>query len=299
MDALSEYDYVLPEDRIAQVPLADRASSKLLWLSRSSGEIVDETFSNVVQILEPGDLLVMNDTRVSAIRLLGRKISGGRVELLLLRELEEPLTFEAMLRPAKRLVAGSRIVISADLMAEVIPSDHPMLRKVRFLGSEEVVRREISQHGSIPLPPYISQPILDPERYQTVYAERCGSAAAPTAGLHFTLPLLEEIERKGIQIATVTLDVSIDTFRPIQVERLEDHVMHGEVCSVSEETARDIHDCKGRVIAVGTTSVRTLESFAVGPKRVEPGSKVTKLSSTRVMSFRLWTACSPTSTCQN
>lgn len=272
-------DYDLPEDRIAQAPLADRAASKLLWLHRDSGRIEDRAFRDVTQILEPGDLLVLNDTRVTAKRLLGHKPSGGRVEALLLRELGAG-RFEALVRPAKRLRVGATLQFE-DLRATVEVELPEGRRELRF---ESTPNQE--SFGQVPLPPYIHARLADPERYQTVYGERPGSAAAPTAGLHFTPDLLDALRERGVEIATVTLDVGLDTFRPISGDP-EGHAMHGEVCEVSAATAGQIAGAKGRVVAVGTTTVRTLESLAVGPRRVEPGRRETRLFITPGFAFQV------------
>lgn len=268
MDFLSDYDYTLPESSIAQVPLEDRASSKLLWLDRRSGDVQHRRFTDVAEILEKGDLLVMNDTRVTALRLLGKKESGGGVEALLLRDLGNN-RFEALMKPGRRLRVGARVSFDGVCaeVDEVLPDGRRTL----------VFDRDPKAVGTVPLPPYIVTALLDPERYQTVYGTQGGSSAAPTAGLHFTKELLGSLNAKGVEIATVTLDVGLDTFRPVQVERLSDHVMHGEQCSVPESTAEAIAGCKGRVIAVGTTTVRTLESHATGRRQVAPGQATTTM----------------------
>lgn len=274
-----DLDYDLPEDRIAQAPLPDRAASKLLWLHRDSGRIEDRAFRDVAQILQPGDLLVVNDTRVTAKRLLGHKLSGGRVEALLLRERGEG-RFEALVRPAKRLRVGATLQFG-ELRATVEVELPDGRRELRFEATPN-----LESFGQVPLPPYIHARLADPERYQTVYGERPGSAAAPTAGLHFTPDLLDALRERGVEIATVTLDVGLDTFRPI-TGAPERHAMHGEACEVSEATAGQIARAKGRIVAVGTTTVRTLESLAVGPRRVEPGRRETRLFITPGFAFQV------------
>lgn len=274
MDELSAFDYVLPPDRIAQEPLAERDASRLLYLHRDSGEIAHRVFRDVVDILQPGDLLVMNDTRVTALRLYGAKTTGGQVELLLLERLGYG-RFETLAKPGKRLQPGATVGFENDLTG-VIEADRGDGRKlVRFDGDD--VDTRLAEIGLAPLPPYVHKPLRDRERYQTVYATHGGSAAAPTAGLHFTSALLAALDAKGVRRATVTLDVGLDTFRPIAVDDPAEHAMHGERCVVPPEMAEAVAICKGRIVAVGTTSARTLESFATGPRRIEAGEKVSKL----------------------
>ncbi len=269
MDLLSDYDYHLPVESIAQAPLADRAASKLLVLDKHTGEVSHHVFRECVELLRPGDLLVMNDTRVTARRLFGERPSGGKVEALLLREIE-PLVWEALVKPGKRLRIGSEITFPDALLASVTDVHDDGRRTLRF-------NADPSNAGAVPLPPYITRLLADAERYQTVYAREGGSAAAPTAGLHFSPEILTALQAKGVNIAYVTLDVGLDTFRPVQAERLEEHQMHGERCSIPVETAIAIQNAKGRVIAVGTTTVRTLESRAVGLRQVDPGEMTTKI----------------------
>ncbi|MEQ1934720.1 MAG: tRNA preQ1(34) S-adenosylmethionine ribosyltransferase-isomerase QueA [Fimbriimonadaceae bacterium] len=266
-------DYVLPEDRIAQSPLEDRSSSKLLHISRS-GEIVHRHFTEVVDLLDSGDLLVLNDTRVTAMRVFGEKPTGGQVELLLLQEIQ-PNLWLSLAKPGRRLQPGSQIVLPDGLTGTVIQNETDGMKLIQFDG--ESAEHSLKILGRVPLPPYIPQALADAERYQTVYAQATGSAAAPTAGLHFTPALLESLRAKGVETATVTLDVSIDTFRPIQVENLDDHVMHGETCRVPPATAAKIAKTQGRIIAVGTTTVRTLESFATGYRQVRSGEMNTRI----------------------
>lgn len=275
MDRLSDYDYELPEERIAQRPLEDRSASRLLWLEREKGSVHHHRFVDLPQLLEPGDLLVLNDTRVSAVRLFGRRPSGGKVEVLLLRKLDSGL-YEAMLKPGKRLRPGSQVELEGTLTAIVEENLEPPLKSIRFveLGDLEAKLHTV---GRTPLPPYIHEELRDGERYQTVYAASEGSAAAPTAGLHFTPEVFQALRARGVQVAKVTLDVSIDTFRPVESNDLSQHLMHGERSTVSQDAAHAISECKGRIVAVGTTVVRTLESFALGPRKIEAGSKQTKL----------------------
>jgi S-adenosylmethionine:tRNA ribosyltransferase-isomerase len=269
---LSDYDYELPESLIAQSPLDDRAASRLLWLHRKTGKIEHLRFTDVLGLLRAGDVLVMNDTRVTARRLLGRKPTGAEVEALLLAELGDG-RFRALCRPGKRLQPGAQIHFEGDLRANVEAIEGET-RVLRFENDDWPIR--LAKHGRVPLPPYIHETLADPERYQTVYAASGGSAAAPTAGLHFTKDILSSLKEAGVRIAFVTLDVSLDTFKPVAVEDLGDHRMHGELAKVSAETAEVINHGQGRVIAIGTTAVRTLETFAANGL-VQPGEESTKL----------------------
>lgn len=271
---VSDFTYELPEELIAQEPLSDRAASRLLVLHRRTGAIEHRTFREVVDILQPGDLLVTNDTRVSALRLFGHRVTGGAVEALLIEDLGGG-AFVALMKPAKKLKPGEAIAFEGGLSATVVRDEGEGRRRITF--DQKDYDQQLAAVGRVPLPPYVKKDIEDPERYQTVYANTKGSAAAPTAGLHFTPELLAELQSRGIDNGTVTLDVSLDTFRPIQTDDVERHVMHGERCSVPAETAMKVAGCKGRIVAVGTTTVRTLESFATGRRSVEPGEKVTRL----------------------
>ena len=257
----SNFDYNFPESSIAQTPAEPRDSSRLLVLHRDTGEMEHCIFRDVSDFLRAGDLLVLNQTRVIPARIFARKETGGRVELLLLRRRDE-LTWEA-------LVGGKGLRVDMILKVE----DGPRAQIVEILeGSERLIKFSepiepyFSSVGNVPLPPYIHEKLDDPERYQTVYAREPGSAAAPTAGLHFTPRLLEELQVKGVKIAYVTLHVGLDTFAPVTEDDPETHKIHSEWCELSQETAdaiNETHQRGGRIIAVGTTSVRTLES-AVG-----------------------------------
>ncbi|HLO97818.1 MAG TPA: tRNA preQ1(34) S-adenosylmethionine ribosyltransferase-isomerase QueA [Fimbriimonas sp.] len=276
MVRLSDFDYDLPEELIAQTPLADRSASRLLHLDPLTGAIVHRKFVDLVDMLNPGDVLVLNDSRVNACRLLGQRPTGGQVEVLALREVE-PLVFECLVKPSKRLKPGARVEFGLGLFAEVLGDAHEGTRLVRFMGPGDV-RVLMHEVGKMPLPPYIHTHLDDAERYQTVVAQHAGSAAAPTAGLHFTPEILANLKSKGVLVETVTLHVGIDTFRPIQVDDISQHVMHGEECEISPSTAASINGATGRVIAVGTTAVRTLESFASsGAARVDAGRKSTQI----------------------
>lgn len=274
MDRLSDYAYHLPERLIAQTPLGDRAASRLMVLRRN-GHIEHRMFREVTDLLLPGDLLVMNDTRVSALRLFGKKPSGATVEVLLMRELE-PGRFEALVKPGRRLKAAAKLVFDGGLEAQVAAELGAGLRLLEF-GAVTNLRDRLNEVGLVPLPPYIHERLDDPERYQTVYGVAAGSSAAPTAGLHFTPAILDALAAKGIRLATLTLNVGLDTFRPVQVEDLSGHEMHGETCQITDEAADAVNGATGRIIAVGTTTVRTLESFATAPRRVAPGTQVSRV----------------------
>jgi S-adenosylmethionine:tRNA ribosyltransferase-isomerase len=275
---LDDLDYDLPEAAIAQTPLQDRAAARLLWLHRAGG-IEDRRFRDAVEILETGDLLVLNDTRVTALRLLGEKPSGGKVELLLLKERHAGV-YEALAKPGRRLQPGARILFEKAVTAEVLENLSEGRKLVRIDGDP-------SSSGRVPLPPYIHTALADPERYQTVYAKTGGSSAAPTAGLHFTPEILEALTIKGIKIAHVTLDVGLDTFRPITSEDPLTHAIHGETCHLPPETKHQIEAAKGRIIAVGTTAVRTLETFANARRKVDTGTRDTKLFITPGYDFKV------------
>ncbi|MEJ5170300.1 MAG: tRNA preQ1(34) S-adenosylmethionine ribosyltransferase-isomerase QueA [Fimbriimonadales bacterium] len=270
---MSFLDFELPEDRIAQTPLEDRAASKLLVVD-SEGRIRDAVFRELPGLLEPGDLVVWNDTRVSARRLLGRKRSGGRVELLVLRR-TAPDLWDCLVRPARRLPAGAEIILDcgASVVVETLLEGGRRLVRLHDASAADAVLAA----GQVPLPPYIQVDLRDPERYQTVFASKEGSAAAPTAGLHFTQDVLEALRRRGIEGARVTLDVSLDTFRPMAADDAWEHPMHGERCEVPPETVEAVRRARGRILAVGTTTVRTLESMAVGPRVLKAGSTETRL----------------------
>ena len=258
----SDFDYHLPESSIAQTPAEPRDSSRLIVLHRDTGELEHRIFRDVTDYLNAGDLLVLNQTRVIPARIYARKETGGRVEILLLRQRDE-LTWEA-------LVGGKGLRVGKIVQVE----DGPEARILEILdGSERLIRFSepielyFSKVGNIPLPPYIHEKLNDPERYQTVYAKEPGSAAAPTAGLHFTPRLLEELQIKGVKMAYVTLHVGLDTFAPVTEDDPEEHKIHSEWCELSPETADLINQTKksgGRIVAVGTTSVRTLEGAVVG-----------------------------------
>lgn len=259
------FDYPLPEDRIAQRPVEPRDASRLMLLRRSTGEISHHTFRDLPELLDPKDVLVVNDTRVLPARLIGSKVpTGGRVELLLLRR-ETYDTWEALVRPGRRLPPGTRVTFGdGRLTAEILETTPAGGRKVRFTW-EGVFEELLDDLGKMPLPPYIKESVDDAERYQTVYAKASGSAAAPTAGLHFTPELLANIRDRGIGVSSLTLHVGLGTFRPVTTERIEDHAMHEEYFSLPAKTVEAVRAARrrgGRVVAVGTTSLRVLESVA-------------------------------------
>lgn len=256
------YNFDLPEELIAQTPLLDRSSSRLLTLNKEDGKTEHHTFKDITDYLKPGDTLVLNDTRVIPARLFGvKEDTGAKAEVLLLKNLGED-RWEALVKPGKKLKQGNTIVFSEELKA-VIESEGDMGGRVLKFTYHGVFQEILDRLGQMPLPPYIKDKLDDRERYQTVYARHEGSAAAPTAGLHFTEELLDDIRAKGVSVAFITLHVGLGTFRPMSVERVEDHVMHEEYYSLSQETADLLNDTRrdgGRIIAVGTTSCRTLET---------------------------------------
>ena len=259
---VQDFDYYLPEELIAQTPLAQRDASRLMVLPRQQGACSHRHFFELPSLLRKGDLLVFNDTRVIPARLHGRKRdTGAKVEVFLLKRLDLD-RWETLVRPGRKLRPGTEVVFSDELSAVIEDTTEFGGRIVRFCWQgvfEEILQRL----GEVPLPPYIHEKLPDPERYQTVYARENGSAAAPTAGLHFTPELLSQLREQGIQTAYVTLHVGLGTFRPVAVESIQDHVMHSEQYAISAETAALVNETRrqgGRVIAVGTTAVRTLET---------------------------------------
>lgn len=260
----ADFDFDLPEELIAQTPLEKRDASRLLVVDKETGAFSDQHFDQIIDQLQPGDALVMNNTRVLPARLYGIKPeTGGHVELLLLKNTQGD-DWEVLAKPAKRLRVGSHISFGdGRLTATVVEELDHGGRIVRF-GYEGIFLEVLESLGEMPLPPYIHEKLADRERYQTVYAKENGSAAAPTAGLHFTEELLEQIAAKGVKLVYLTLHVGLGTFRPVSVDSLDDHEMHSEFYSLSEEAAQTLRQVKaigGRVIAVGTTSIRTLETI--------------------------------------
>ena len=260
----TDFYFDLPERLIAQTPLEKRDTSRLLHLDKATGEIEHSHFYDVKQYLRKGDCLVLNDSRVLPARLIGARPTGGSVELVLLKDLGEGC-WECLSRPGRKTKPGQEIVFgNGELTATVQSVTEGGNRIVKF-QYEGVFLEVLERLGKMPLPPYIKEELKDAERYQTVYSRELGSAAAPTAGLHFTMELLQEIEKMGVNICFVTLHVGLGTFRPVKAENIEEHEMHSEFCMVPADTAKTINETKrrgGRVIAVGTTSCRTLESFA-------------------------------------
>ena len=260
----TDFYFYLPERLIAQTPLEKRDTSRLLHLDKTTGEIEHRHFYDVKQYLRKGDCLVLNDSRVLPARLIGARPTGGSVELVLLKDLGEGC-WECLSRPGRKTKPGQEIVFgNGELTATVQSVTEGGNRIVKF-QYEGVFLEVLERLGKMPLPPYIKEELKDAERYQTVYSRELGSAAAPTAGLHFTKELLKEIEEMGVNICFVTLHVGLGTFRPVKAENIEEHEMHSEFCMVPADTAKTINETKrsgGRVIAVGTTSCRTLESFA-------------------------------------
>jgi S-adenosylmethionine:tRNA ribosyltransferase-isomerase len=283
---LSEFDYDLPEELIAQEPLAERDRSRLLIVDRRAQTIEHRFFCDLPEYLRDDDLVVLNDTRVTRARLIGRKETGGRVEVLLLERLG-PGLWEAMVKPGRRVGVGVRLVFDRGLTAEVIDRTETGGRILQFSsssflpgqrGNEQTGLDElVAGVGQVPLPPYIHKTLDDPERYQTVYAASEGSTAAPTAGLHFTPAMLDAIRSRGIRTAFVTLQVGIATFRPIRTPDIEDHRMHTERFEITKESAEVINSAPGRIVCVGTTTARALESAAVGRRRVRATVERTEL----------------------
>lgn len=261
---LSEFNYDLPQELIAQVPIKNRDESRLLILDRSTQTLEDKIFRDIIDYLEPGDCLVRNNTKVIPARLYGKKDTGANVEFVLLKNIEGNI-WEAMVRPGNKLHIGAKVIFGDGLLtAEILDTTEDGTRKVKFTY-DGIFNEILDQIGLMPLPPYIHESLKDNDRYQTVYAKYEGSAAAPTAGLHFTPELLKKIEEKGIDIANVTLHVGIGTFRPVKETNIEDHHMHTEHYYIKQEDADKINKAKlagKRVIAVGTTSCRTLETIA-------------------------------------
>ena len=259
----SDFDFYLPEELIAQTPLEKRDNSRLLHLDKNTGKIEHKHFYDIKQYVRPGDCLVLNDSRVLPARLIGTRPTGGAVELVLLKDLGDNC-WECLSRPGRKTKPGQELIFgNGELTAVVQDLTQGGNRIVKF-AYKGIFLEILERLGKMPLPPYIKEELQDSERYQTVYSKELGSAAAPTAGLHFTKELLSEIEDMGVRICCVTLHVGLGTFRPVKAENIEDHDMHSEFCIIPEETAKTVNDTKkagGRVIAVGTTSCRTLESF--------------------------------------
>lgn len=275
----SDFWYALPEELIAQTPLKDRDTSRLCVLDRQTGKVSHRHFYDILDYLHPGDCLVMNDSRVLPARLLGRRPTGGAVEVLLLRDLGDGF-WECLCKPGRKMQVGSDVIFGeGELTATVSEVRGDGNRVVQF-HYQGIFLEVLERLGKMPLPPYIKAELQDQERYQTVYSREVGSAAAPTAGLHFTNELLEKIRDKGVKTAFVTLHVGLGTFRPVKAEEITDHHMHSELCMMNEATAAILNQTKaegGRIICVGTTSCRTLESLVNEDGSFEAKSKWTEI----------------------
>lgn len=274
-----DFWYELPEELIAQTPLQQRDSSRLLVLDRITGKVSHQHFYEIINYLQPGDCLVMNDSRVLPARLLGHRPTGGAVEVLLLRDLGDK-KWECLCKPGRKMQVGNEVIFgNGELTATVTAVQEDGNRVVEF-QYEGIFLEVLERLGKMPLPPYIKAELQDQERYQTVYSRAVGSAAAPTAGLHFTNELLDQIRAKGIKTAFVTLHVGLGTFRPVKAEEISDHHMHSELCMINKETAEILNATKaqrGRIICVGTTSCRTLESLVNEDGSFEARSKWTEI----------------------
>lgn len=276
----SDFYYDLPEELIAQTPASPRDSAKMLVYDRAKDSVEHRVFKDIIDYLTPNDLLVINNTRVIPARLFANKVTGAKIEVLLLKRLN--LTdFEVLMRPAKKAPVGTKLIFSENLSCDVIENqDEIGGRIVRFTAQNATLEELIDQIGEIPLPPYIHQKLEDDEQYQTVYSKIKGSSAAPTAGLHFTDELLKKIKAKGVQIEEVNLQVGLGTFRPVSEENALNHKMHSEKIVVEKDVAERLNRAKTegkRIIAVGTTSVRTLEAAAVSKNKISAVNKETDL----------------------
>ena len=260
----SDFDYELPPELIAQTPLERRDASRLMTLNKATGEVGHRHFYELPSLLRPGDCLVLNDSRVLPARLIGHRESGGAAEILLLTDKGDK-SWECLVRPGRKLREGARVSFGDGALTARITQVLPDGNRLVKFEYEGIFLEVLERLGKMPLPPYIKEELQDRERYQTVYSKEVGSAAAPTAGLHFTKELLREVQNMGVKVCYVTLHVGLGTFRPVAEENLEEHDMHSEYCSISRETAETINETKrngGRVICVGTTSCRTVESWA-------------------------------------
>lgn len=296
---LSEFDYHLPEELIAQEPLPERDKSRLMVVDRVRQTIEHRFFYELPQLLRDDDLLVLNNTRVVPARLVGCKETGGKVEALITRRRAHGL-WEAIVKPGRRVKTGSRLLFGPNLTAVVADTAEDGTRLLQFSISapgaqnkscegsgSDGVDEAVARAGQVPLPPYIHKPIEDPERYQTVYGVSEGSAAAPTAGLHFTPALLGAVRSRGIGIVFITLHVSIATFRPVRTNNIESHKMHAEYYEISPEAAAAINSAPGRIVCVGTTTARALESAAEGRHRVRATAEWTSLYITPGYEFKI------------
>lgn len=275
----SDFWYDLPEKLIAQTPLEKRDASRLLVLDRRSGAWEHKHFYDIIDYLRPGDCLVMNDSRVLPARLLGHRPTGGAVEVLLLRDLGER-KWECLCKPGRKMQVGSDVIFGDGELTATVTEVHDDGNRVVEFHYEDIFLEVLERLGKMPLPPYIKAELADQERYQTVYSREVGSAAAPTAGLHWTPELLEKARQKGVKTAFVTLHVGLGTFRPVKAEEVTDHHMHAELCMLSAETADILNRTKaegGHIVCVGTTSCRTLESLVNDDGSFSPKSKWTDI----------------------
>ncbi len=259
-----DFDFDLPEELIAQTPLEDRASSRLLVLNTKTKEMEDKHFHDIIDELNPGDALVMNNTRVLPARLYGEKTeTGGHLEILLLKNTQGD-SWETLIKPAKRAKVGTKITFGDGRLTAVVEEELEHGGRIIRFSYDGIFLEILESLGEMPLPPYIKERLEDPDRYQTVYAKENGSAAAPTAGLHFTEELLEKIQAKGVKLVYLTLHVGLGTFRPVSVDNIEEHDMHSEFYRLTKEAAdqlNEVRDSGGKIVAVGTTSIRTLETI--------------------------------------
>lgn len=275
----SDFYYDLPEELIAQTPLERRDASRLMVLDRRTGEVTHRHFYDIVEYLQPGDCLVMNDSRVLPARLMGHRPTGGVVEVLLLRDLGNKC-WECLCKPGRKMQPGNQVIFGDDELTATVREVREDGNRVVEFHYEGIFLEILERLGKMPLPPYIKAELKDQERYQTVYSREVGSAAAPTAGLHFTQELLDKIRAKGVSTAFVTLHVGLGTFRPVKAEEITDHHMHSELCMMNQETADLLNATRargGRIICVGTTSCRTLESLVNPDGSFCAGSKWTEI----------------------
>lgn len=275
----SDFYYDLPEELIAQTPLEKRDTSRLMVLDKETGGVTHKHFYDIIDYLNPGDCLVMNDSRVLPARLLGHRPTGGAVEVLLLRDVGNKC-WECLCKPGRKMQAGNEVIFGDGELTAVVKEVKDDGNRIVEFRYEGIFLEVLERLGKMPLPPYIKAELADQERYQTVYSREVGSAAAPTAGLHFTNELLDKIRAKGVKTAFVTLHVGLGTFRPVKAEDILDHHMHSELCMMGPETAEILNETKkngGRVICVGTTSCRTLESLVNDDGSFEAKSKWTEI----------------------
>ena len=286
-----DFWYDLPEELIAQTPLQKRDTSRLCVLNRNTGAIAHKHFYDIIDYLQPGDCLVMNDSRVLPARLLGHRPTGGAVEVLLLRDLGDK-KWECLCKPGRKMLVGNEVIFGdGELTASVVDVKEDGNRVVEF-HYDGIFLEVLERLGKMPLPPYIKAELQDQERYQTVYSRAVGSAAAPTAGLHFTNELLDQIRAKGVYTAFITLHVGLGTFRPVKADNIFEHHMHSELCMMNAETAQILNQTKaagGRLICVGTTSCRTLESLTIQTVLLKQKPNGPRSSSTPAIPSKQWT----------